>query len=130
MPISRVGTVRPRRLALGLVALALAGCDIVQGFQDAGDALFPPVKTYLDAPGYRLVKGGYREMELVASSELFLVARSSKEGATGLFSMRYADPEPCEIPEVGRYWASVLVTESDRAKSRVLADYAVAWRSG
>jgi len=109
-----VAITRPFRVTLVLASLALGGCDIVQGFQDAGDALFPPVKTYLDAPGYRLVKGGYRNMELVASSELFLVARSSKEGATGLYSMRYADPRPCEIPDVGNYWASGIFG-ADRA---------------
>jgi hypothetical protein len=99
-----------RRLALGLAPLALAsvlatGCDIVQGFQDAGNALFPPVKTYLEAPGFRLVTGGYRYLSLIASSELFLLARSSRPGDEGLYSMRYADPRPCEIPDVGRYWA-------------------------
>ncbi len=100
-------TLRRRLLVTAFVGCspALLGCDIVQGFQNAGDALFPPVKTYLDAPGYRLVSGGYRYMTLIASDELFLIARSSKDGDTGLYSMRYADPRPCAIPDVGRYWA-------------------------
>jgi hypothetical protein len=106
MPITREAEVVGARLALALAFVcALSGCDIVQGFQDAGDALFPPVKTYLDAPGYRLVSGGFRDMDLIASSELFLLARSSKEDATSLYSMRYADPRPCEIPDVGQFWA-------------------------
>jgi hypothetical protein len=100
-----VGTLGLERATLSLLLPLLVGCDIVQGFQDAGDALFPPVKTYLEAPGFRLVSGGYRELNLIASSELFLIARSSREGATGLYSMRYADPQPCEIPNVGRFWA-------------------------
>jgi hypothetical protein len=90
---------------MGMTAVGALACDIVQGFQHAGDALFPPVKTYLDAPGYRLVEGGYRQLVLVTSSELFVLARSSTEGDDSLYSIRYAAPEPCKIPKVGRYWA-------------------------
>jgi hypothetical protein len=83
----------------------LVACDIVQGFQHAGDALFPPVKTYLDVPGYRLVDGGYRNLDFVAGRELYLLARSSRDDDHTLFSMRYADPKPCALPDVARYWA-------------------------
>jgi len=42
-----------------LVACAVisagAGCDIVQGYQDAGDSLFPEQSTHLAAPWLRLV---------------------------------------------------------------------------
>ena len=103
---------RKRRVAGVLLALivtasgvATVGCDVVQGFEHAGDALFPPVKTYLDAPGYRLVEGGYRQLVLVTSSELFVLARGSAEGDDALYSIRYAEPAPCTIPAVGRYWA-------------------------
>lgn len=103
---------RKRRVVGVLVGLLLAfsaassvGCDVVQGFEHAGDALFPPVKTYLDAPGYRLVEGGYRQLVLVTSSELFVLARGSSEGDESLYSIRYASPAPCSIPNVGRYWA-------------------------
>jgi hypothetical protein len=89
---------------LGL-SVALAGCDIVQGFKNAGDALFPPVKTYLDAPGYRLVEGSYRNLILLTSSELYVLARGTKEGDDSLYSIRYAVPTPCTIPAVGHYWA-------------------------
>jgi hypothetical protein len=89
-------------LALGLTAFA---CDIVEGFKHAGDALFPNVKTYLDAPGYKLVSGGYEGLVLLTSSELFVLARSSRDGDDALYSIRYAVPEPCSIPQVGRYWA-------------------------
>lgn len=95
-----------RSFAALCLVLSLTGCDIVQGFQNAGDALFPPVKTYLDVPGYKIVTGGYRDLNFVAGDELFLLARSSKEGDTSLYSMRYADPNPCSIPEVGRYYAA------------------------
>lgn len=83
----------------------LVACDIVQGFQHAGDALFPPVKTYLDVPGYRLVDGGYRNLDFVSGRELYLLARSSRDHDDTLFSMRYADPKPCALPGVARYWA-------------------------
>jgi len=83
----------------------LVACDIVQGFQHAGDALFPPVKTYLDVPGYRLVDGGYRNLDFVSGRELYLLARSARDDDDTLFSMRYADPKPCALPSVGRYWA-------------------------
>jgi hypothetical protein len=85
--------------------LAVGSCNIVQGFRDAGDTLFPEVKTYLEAPGFRLVSGNYRSMTLVASSELFLIARPADPEGTSLYSMRYADPKPCELRDVGRYWA-------------------------
>lgn len=85
--------------------LGVGSCNIVQGFRDAGDTLFPEVKTYLEAPGFRLVKGNFRGMSLVASSELFLIARPADEENTSLYSMRYADPKPCELRDVGRYWA-------------------------
>jgi hypothetical protein len=101
-----VGTSSPSILSacwLLAAALFVAGCDIVQGFQNAGDALFPPVKTYLDTPGYRLVAGGYRDLNFIAGDELYLLARSSKEDDDSLYSMRYADPKPCAIPEVGPY---------------------------
>jgi hypothetical protein len=84
---------------------ALPACDIVQGFKNAGDALFPSVKTYLDAPGYRLVKGSYRDLLLLTSSELFVLARGTKEGDDSLYSMRYAVPSPCSVPSVGHFWA-------------------------
>jgi len=89
---------------LGLSS-ALAGCDIVQGFKNAGDALFPPVKTYLDAPGYRLVEGSYTNLILLTSSELYVLARGTKQGDDSLYSIRYAVPTPCTIPAVGHYWA-------------------------
>src|SRR4051812_36907024 len=95
----------PRAAMLAALVMSLAGCDIVQGFKNAGDALFPPVKTYLDAPGYRLVEGSYRDLILLTSSELFVLARGTKQNDTALYSARYAVPKPCAIPEVGRFWA-------------------------
>src|SRR6185503_2592834 len=83
------------------VAFALTGCDIVQGFQDAGDALFPPQKTYLEAPGFRLAPGGFRRLNVGVGDELYLLARTSEEGAApALYSMRYVDPKPCRIDGV------------------------------
>jgi hypothetical protein len=87
---------------LGLNGLA---CDVVQGFKHAGDALFPSEKTYLDAPGYQLVGGGYRQLVLLTSTELFVLARGAKEDDDSLYSIRYAVPGPCTIRSVGRYWA-------------------------
>jgi hypothetical protein len=83
----------------------LPACDIVQGFQNAGDALFPPVKTYLDVPGFRLVTGSYRDLDLMTSSEPFVFARSANEGDSSLYVMRYQAPRPCRIPDVTGYWA-------------------------
>jgi hypothetical protein len=98
---------RARKAAAALVMLGLGAlsCDVVQGFKHAGDALFPPEKTYLDAPGYQLLAGGYRELVLLTSSELYVLARGAKDGDDSLYSIRYAVPEPCAIPQVGRYWA-------------------------
>src|SRR3954453_19176514 len=104
------GLPRRRSIAAALAfALTLGagavGCDVVQGFKHAGDALFPSVKTYLDAPGYRLAPGGDRDLLLPPPAELFVLARSSKDDAQTLYSIPYAVPAPCSIPKAGRYWA-------------------------
>lgn len=92
----------PRALLLPPVLL---GCDIVQGFQDAGNTLFPEQNTHLSTPALRLASGGYRSLALAAGRELSVLARST-ERDTSLFVMRFANPKPCEIPNVGRYVAS------------------------
>jgi hypothetical protein len=90
-------------LALGSLAAA-AGCNIVQGYQEAGDTLFPEQSTHLAAPGLRLVNGHYRGLGLVAGSEIYLLARAADDDATStMFVMPYLKPDPCEIPEIGRF---------------------------
>jgi hypothetical protein len=91
------------------------GCDLVQGFQDAGDALFPEQSTHLSSPSLRLVSGGFRGLSLAAGRELSVLARSV-DSDTSLFVMRFAKPEPCEIPSVGRYVAS---TNPNRAEAGI-----------
>jgi hypothetical protein len=95
----------PRGYACLLAWLAAtgSGCDIVQGYQDAGDALFPDQSTHVAAPGLRLVSGRYRELDVIAGSELYLLAREADDATGKLVSMRYADPDPCELRGVGRY---------------------------
>jgi hypothetical protein len=94
------------KTARALLAVpALLGCDIVQGFQDAGDALFPEQSTHLSTPALRLVAGGYKSISLAAGRELSVLARPADDTGS-LFVMRFANPEPCEIPDVGRYVAS------------------------
>jgi hypothetical protein len=88
-----------------LVVPALLGCDIVQGFQDAGDALFPEQSTHLSTPALRLVEGGYKGIALAAGRELSVLARPTDDTGS-LFVMRFANPEPCEIRDVGRFVAS------------------------
>lgn len=88
-----------------------AGCDIVQGFQNAGDALFPPQKTYLETPGFRLAEGGFRRLNVGVGDELYLLARNAEDTEPALYSMRYVDPKPCKIEGVGRYWSSGLPSE-------------------
>ncbi len=98
---------------LGLAGLfAAGGCDIVQGFENAGDALFPPQKTYLEAPGFRLAEGNFYRLNVGVGDELYLLARDANpEAEPALYSMRYVDPKPCKIPGVGRYWSSGLPTD-------------------
>jgi hypothetical protein len=91
--------------SLAWLSVASSGCDIVQGFQDAGDTLFPDQATHLASPGLHLVSGNYRYLDLAAGRELYLLARPT-DGTKSLFAMRYANPQPCEIPNVGRYAAS------------------------
>ena len=88
-----------------LLLPVLLGCDVVQGFQDAGNTLFPEQSTHLSTPALRLVSGGYKSLDLAAGKELSVLARST-ESDTSLFVMRFANPKPCEIPDVGRYVAS------------------------
>ncbi len=86
-----------------LLALAGGGCDVVQGFQQAGDTIFPEQKTYLAAPGVHLLSGGYRDLDLAVGADIYLLARRPDDTTGKLVAMRYADPHPCEIPSVGRY---------------------------
>src|ERR1041384_7561307 len=90
-------------LVASLLGMLGCGCDIVQGFQDAGDSLFPEQSTHLASPGLRLVTGNYRGLGLIGGSELYLIARGADDDTGKLFSMRYAEPTPCEIPGVGRF---------------------------
>lgn len=89
-----------------IAGLATASCNIVQGFQDAGDTLFPEQKTYLAAPGVQLVNGGYSDLGFAVGTDIYLVARGTDDTTGGLFSMPYGDPKPCLIPAVGRFWAT------------------------
>lgn len=93
-------------LALTIAGYFPAGCNIVQGFQDAGDTLFPEQKTYLAAPGVRLVSGGYYNVNVAVGADVYLFARPTDDTQGGLVSMAYGDPHPCLIPSVGRYWTS------------------------
>lgn len=106
-------TLRPSSFGKSAAALALltatvglgSGCDLVQGFQDAGDALFPEERTHLDAPGLRLVAGNYRDIRFASGTDLYLLARQPEDEEQKLFSMRYSAPRPCAIPKVGSYYA-------------------------
>jgi hypothetical protein len=92
-------------LALCLIGLSQSGCDIVQGFRDASAAVFPDEKTYFDAPGYRLIRGGYRGLQFASGSSLYLLARSADREDDSLHVMRYADPRPCTLRNVKAYSA-------------------------
>jgi hypothetical protein len=92
------------RLLCTLALAAAPGCDIVQGFQNAGDALFPPVKTYLDVPGFALAPGSYRDLGLLTTSEPFVFARSSDPSDGALYVMRYQAPHACRIADVTGWW--------------------------
>jgi hypothetical protein len=76
----------------------------VQGFQHAGDALFPPVETYLDVPGYRMTGGHFLYLDMVTTSEPYVLARSATAGDDTLYAMHYHSPVPCPIPNAARYW--------------------------
>src|SRR5262249_27267434 len=83
--------------ALSLSGVVLGGCDIVQGFQNASEAVFPIEKTYLDPPGYRIASGGFRALEFAGGTDLYLVARSSDPADASLYAMLYGDPLLCTI---------------------------------
>jgi hypothetical protein len=86
--------------------LALSACDIVQGFRNTGDAIFPTEQNYLDVPGFRMVDGGYKNLQFAAGTDLFLLARSADSSDASLYATRYADPKVCSIPNVGSYQAT------------------------
>lgn len=94
-----------RSVGAASACLAALGCDIVQGFENAGDTLFPEQATHLASPGLHLVSGNYRNVSVASGRELYLLARPA-DGGDSLFAMRYVNPEPCEIPHVGRFAAS------------------------
>jgi hypothetical protein len=111
----------PRRSCLGLVAwLAAAGsgCDIVQGYQDTGDALFPEQSTHLASPGLRLARGNYTQLGVVAGEDVYLLAREADDASGKLISMRYAEPRPCEMQGIGRFSAT-----SERGRRAPLLSY-------
>jgi hypothetical protein len=93
------------RLLLAATALAIAGtgCNVVQGYQEAGDSLFPEQSTHLASPGLRLVRGHYREVGVIGGTELYLIARGADDDTAKLFLMRYAEPKPCEIQGAARF---------------------------
>jgi hypothetical protein len=91
-------------LTLCLFGLSQSGCDIVQGFRDASSAVFPDEKTYFDAPGFRLVRGEFRQLEFASGSSLYLLARPADREDSSLYVMKYADPRPCVLPKVKDHW--------------------------
>jgi hypothetical protein len=98
--------------ALLLAFASALSCNIVQGYQDAGDSLFPEQSTHLASPGLRLVSGHYRGLGVLAGSDLYLSARAADDDTGKLFAMRYADPHPCELEGVVRYSATRQATRS------------------
>lgn len=106
---AKASTLR-RTFATALVAGAAAsgGCDLVQGFQDAGDALFPEERTHLNAPGLRLVEGNYRDIRFASGTDLYLLARSPDDPDRRLHGMLFSSPRPCSIPRVAGYMTSHL----------------------
>lgn len=101
---------RAREIALLAAVSCCSACDIVQGFDNAGDALFPPVETYLDAPGYQMTTSRYRYLDMVTTSEPYILARSTNPNDDSLYVMRFNAPKPCAIPNVGRYWTDGSAT--------------------
>jgi hypothetical protein len=95
-----------------LLASFGAGCDLVQGFQDAGDALFPEERTHLSAPGLRLVAGGYREIRFASGADLYLLARKPDDEERKLYAMLYSAPRPCAIAKVAGFY-SIHLTQID-----------------
>jgi hypothetical protein len=103
---------RAREIALLASVAFCSACDIVQGFDNAGDALFPPVETYLDVPGYQMTTGHYRYLDMVTTSEPYILARSTTTNDNALYIMRFNAPKPCAIPNVARYWTDGSATTS------------------
>lgn len=93
-------------LVAAALASAFVGCNIVQGYKDAGDSLFPEQSTHLASPGLQLVSGHYRGLGVMTGAELYLDARGADDDTGKLFVMRYADPHPCELARVVRFSAT------------------------
>ncbi len=104
-PHEQAGSRWPLLVASAL-SITLAGCDIVQGFQDAGNSLFPEQSTHLASPGLRVVHGNYKNLGVIGGRELYLLARGADDDTSKLFAMRYAEPQPCEIAGVVRFSAT------------------------
>lgn len=93
-----------RQVALALALGFCSACDVVQGFENASDALFPPVDTYLDVPGYRMTAGHFRYLDMLTTSEPYILARSATDGDDTLYAMHFHAPTPCAIPNAASYW--------------------------
>ena len=103
---SRILRARPRLGLALLFGLASPSCNIVQGFQDAGDTLFPQQTSYLAAPGLQLAAGGYSSLDVALGTDIHLLARATDDDSGKLYAMRYTDREPCLIPSVTNYRAT------------------------
>jgi len=110
-PAARASRVRGA-LAVSAVFACAAGCNIVQGFQDAGDSLFPEQSSHLAAPGLRIASGHYNRLGLMVGAEVYLLARGADDDSGKLYTMRYADPRPCAIPAVGHFGTTREATRS------------------
>ena len=51
-----------------------------------------------------MTAGHYRNLDMVTSSEPYVLARSATDGDDTLFAMHYHSPRPCAIKNAARYW--------------------------
>lgn len=106
---------RPRgggSFAALLLAAMSSGCDIVQGLSDAGNAIFPPARTHVNAPGSLLAAGNFSELDY--ASVWFgegvigfkLLARTALPGDDSLSVIGFTDGSVCRVEHVGAYRTS------------------------
>src|SRR4051812_32812359 len=100
---------------------SLAGCDVAGGFQNAGNAIAPDQKSYLELGGTQLVAGSFYDVHLGILPRVgaYLTARPGHRGDGGraLSVIDAQRQSECRLADVAGYdadfarrgWPSLLL---------------------
>jgi hypothetical protein len=85
------------------------GCEVITGLNRAGETIFPDKPTYVNAPGLRLARGEFADLDYATHSNgitgagIQLLARGADPGDSSLTLIGFTDGKTCRIEDVGAY---------------------------